>query len=732
MLAEFNLEKKYWGEATNTACYLINRLPSSSIDTTPYEKWFREKPKYDQLKVFGCKAMVHIPKEKRRKLDEKSRALFFVGYAENQKGWRFLDTSTNKIIISRDAKFFEEELYAKKSDIVVNKKPEQSVVFEKSISEGEENDETLSQNSSDEPNVDFDGDETLVNENENILENVETSPEPPLVRESESEDEDPVIERRVSNREKKGVPPVRYGQETKKVQMSDDPKEPKDFQEAMSSPEKLKWMEAMDEEMKSQKENNTWDLVELPNGKKTVGCKWVFKIKRNASGEIVKYKARLVAQGFTQKFGVDYDEVFAPVTRLTTLRVLLGIASKKKLILKHFDVKTAYLCGNLDEEIFMRQPRGYQQGSLVCKLKKSLYGLKQSARCWNKKLHDVLISLKFQQSSADPCLYTKQVNGKLMYLLVYVDDLLIAFDEEKEISRLLEELQRNLPIISLGDAKQFLGLQIKKEKGNYSICLRGYIEKIAKKFGLEDAKKSYIPMDTGFVRSQTETEKFDDPTMYQSIIGALLYIAVNARPDIAVSTSILARKVSCPSNSDWIAAKRVIRYLVGTKDLKLVFGGAGSSETLVGYSDADWAGDQTDSKSNTGFVFLYNGGAVSWASRKQNCVTLSSMEAEYVALSEACQEVVWLRELFEELGIPQESPTIIHEDNQSCIKFVANEKMSKRSKHINTKKNYVKELNGSTVNLKYCPSADMVADCLTKPLPVVKIQKFNNEMGLRQ
>jgi hypothetical protein len=300
------------------------------------------------------------------------------------------------------------------------------------------------------------------------------------------------------------------------------------------------------------------------------------------------------------------------------------------------------------------------------------------------------------------------------------------------ISKLLEVLQKYLPVVSLGDAKQFLGLEIEKENGSYSISLRSYIEKTVKKFCLEDAKRSYVPMDPGFMRSQDDqNDRFDDPAMYQSIIGALLYISVNARPDIAVSTSILARKVSCPSNSDWIA-KRIVRYLSETKDLKLSFGKDVVEDKLFGYSDADWAGDQKDSKSNTGFVFICNGAAISWASRKQKCVTLSSMEAEYVALSEACQEVVWLRELFGDFGESQESPTLIFEDNQSFIKFVSNQKMNKQSKHINRRKNYVKELSGKEVMLKYCPTAEMVADTLTKPLPVAKIQEFNKQMGLRQ
>jgi hypothetical protein len=380
----------------------------------------------------------------------------------------------------------------------------------------------------------------------------------------------------------------------------------------------------------------------------------------------------------------------------------------------------------------MRQPMGYEKGSKVCRLRKSIYGLKQSARCWNQKLHNVLTILQFEQSAVDPCLYLKIIDGKMMYLMIYVDDLLVGFDDEKEIDKLLEKLQDHLPIVSLGNVKQFLGLEIEENDGNFSICLRGYIEKISKKFGLEDAKISKTPMDTGYLKQEGDIEPFTDQLMYHSIIGALLYIAVNARPDISTSVSILSRRVSNPRKCDWIAAKRVVRYLVGTKDLKLSFGSAEDNCVLLGFSDADWAGDQEDRKSNTGFVFKLNGAAISWVSRKQNCVTLSSMEAEFVALTEATQEVVWLRKVLAEMGEIQTNPTCMFEDNQSCISFVKNGRLNKRSKHIDTKKNYIKDMCDKEIMLRYCPTEDMVADIMTKPLGCVKLHKFVEELGLRK
>lgn len=236
-------------------------------------------------------------------------------------------------------------------------------------------------------------------------------------------------------------------------------------------------------------------------------------------------------------------------------------------------------------------------------------------------------------------------------------------------------------------------------------------------------------MEEGFTKGKSEGPLLEDATKYRSLVGALLYIAVCARPDIAVSASILGRSVSAPREEDWVAAKRVVRYLKATKDWRLQYGEPAGK--LIGYSDADWAGDAKTRKSTTGNIFLFAGAAISWASRLQSCVTLSSMESEYVALSEASQEAVWLRKLLEDFGEPQLEPVEISEDNQSCIKFVESERVSRRSKHIETREAYVKELCDQRVlKLVYRPTEEMVADALTKPLGRIKLQKFSSMLGL--
>ena len=556
MLAESGLGKQYWGEAITAANYLQNRLPSSSIEKTPYE--FNKKPSYSHIRIFGSEAYVHVPKEKHFKLDVKAKKMVFVGYAEERKAYRFLDRKTNQIVISRDAKFIEipetdlernntesieptiEMVQLPSSRTTLMKNYESIETQTEAVAEIEDHETTITQELEtmihDEPLDELD--DTVY---ENASEGEQSFQELQL-------DEIP----RRSLRSNKGVPPKWLIEEA--LIAKEEEKEPRSIQEALNCEDNFEWKKAMADELKSHATNGIWDLVNLPAGRKPVGCKWVYKRKRNAAGNILKYKARLVAQGFSQKYGEDYDEVFAPVTKQTTLRNLLAIASMKKLILKHFDVKTAYLYGNLEEEIYMKQPVGYEKKGaekLVCRLRRSIYGLQQSARRWNHRLHDVLVGMQFVQSSADHCLYTKDVSGDRIYILVYVDDILVGSKKEAHIGEIYYYLKKEFEMTDLGDLNYFLGLEVHRQNGNYSISLESYIERVAERFGLRDAKIAKSPMEEAFVKMETESVLLQDSSTYRSLVGALLYIAVCARPDIAVSTSLLGRRVASPTEAEW-------------------------------------------------------------------------------------------------------------------------------------------------------------------------------------
>lgn len=709
MLIDANLDNRFWGEAIVTANYLQNRLPSRRIDGTPYERWFGKKPSLGHMQRFGVDAYCHVPSEKRGKLDQKAIKLKFVGYSEVSKAYRLLDVATGKVTISRDVKFLatcrsEPELV--EQDLVYP-----LIDFQRVEPEVPD----------DEVEVDPDNDDDDL-EYESLPEDTDEEIVEPLVDEEQTT--------RRSTRVNIGRAPDRYAC-TAETTIQE---EPKTLKQAFASPHRVEWKKAMEEELGSIEANETWDLVELPAGRRAIGCKWVYKLKRNENGVIVRYKARLVAQGFSQQFGTDYDQVFAPVVRQTTFRTLLSVAAKRNMAVKQFDVKTAFLNGNLEEEIYMKQPPGYVVNGMeskVCRLKKSLYGLKQAARSWNQRLNEVLVENGFQRCEADPCLYRKQIDGRWCYVLVYVDDLIVASEDERIITELERSLESNFEVSSLGDVRFYLGIEVNRDQtGDFHINQRKYIEEVVNSVGLQDAKVSAIPLDVGYGKTEEEDDLLPNNQQYQKVVGQLLYIAVNSRPDIAAAISIMSRKVSCPTQQDWNELKRIVRYLKGTKDLKLTLSSSSDRSGLTGYADADWAECRDDRKSNSGYVFKFCGGTISWACRKQTCVSLSTAEAEFVSLSEASQEAVWLQRLLEDLGEKAEAVTIF-EDNQSCLKMLDSEKFSNRTKHISTKFHYAKDLKtNGTIKYVYCPTESMAADLLTKPVPRVRLEVLRKACGL--
>ena len=398
----------------------------------------------------------------------------------------------------------------------------------------------------------------------------------------------------------------------------------------------------MEEELNSIKENDTWELVDLPEGRQAIGSKWVYKIKYDQHGNEARFKARLVAQGYDQKFGTDYDEVFAPVVRPTTFRTLLSVSAHRDYKVQQYDIKTAFLNGKLDKDtcIYMKQPPGFEVGTKVCKLKKSLYGLKQAAKSWNDEINRVLLLCGCVQSNIDPCLYSVRRNDQIGYVLVYVDDLIIAGENDDVIDFVAGKIGGEFMIKSLGTVQRYLGIDVLKDvNGNYMISQSGYIQKIIEEADLVDAKVSSIPLDPGYEKLNCE-EKVSEYE-YRKLIGMLLYVSVNSRPDISASVSILSQKMSSPTKVDMNEVKRVIRYLKGTIHYKLQVSDVQKDLYLEAYSDANWAECRNDRKSNSGYL-CFLGGTISWSCRKQNSVSLSSTEAEYIALAETCQKLYGL------------------------------------------------------------------------------------------
>jgi len=693
MLFDARLGTKYWGEAIMTACYVQNRLPTRATDKTPYELWNREKPNLQHIKVFGSKAYAYVPKEKRTKWDSHSTEGVLVGYSETSNGYRILNPTTGKVTICRDVKF-DEGTAVTDNFIVV------SVVSD-----------TVQSPDQSQPTGSATAGETVT----------ESQPPP--------HSEEPPIRR--SARQNQGIPAERlsYMARTKL------PTEPESWKEMQKLPdsEKLEWTKATDEEIRSLKELQTWELTELPPGKQAIGCKWIFKLKRDSEGKVDKYKARLVAKGYAQEYGKDYDATFAPVAKQSTFRTLLSVAAAKNMKIRHYDIKTAFLNGDITEELYMTQPDGYvaEEKHLVCKLHKSLYGLKQSARAWNTKMNDVLLQNKFVRSKADPCLYSKFENNKWMYVLIYVDDLLIAHQDDETIIQLGRVMNEHFTVKDLGEISYYLGIQIDRETdGSFMLSQSAKIATVLDQFGMSDSKGASTPMDTAYPKLEGEYDCLPDNYQYRQAVGAMLYLATTTRPDIAAAMGILCRRVSNPRQRDWHALKRVIRYLKQTADLKLKICADNNLE-LVGFADADWAGDISDRKSTSGYLYKLGTSLISWSSKKQVSVALSSTEAEYVSAALASQEAIWLRQLLTDIGVPPTQAITMYEDNQGCIKLANSEKINARTKHIDVRHHHLRDLvDRDVINFKYCETDMMVADALTKPLPRLKFEELRSRLGL--
>ncbi|UYV83405.1 hypothetical protein LAZ67_23000904, partial [Cordylochernes scorpioides] len=446
--------------------------------------------------------------------------------------------------------------------------------------------------------------------------------------------------------------------------------EPKTYKEAMDSPNAQFWKEAMNEEMNSLTENDVYECTTLPPGQKPIDCKWVLKTKLNSKGEITRYKARLVAKGFAQKKGIDYEETFSPVARHDTIRTLLAIAANEDLKLVQFDIKTAFLYGDLQDQIYIKQPEGFNNGTdLVWKLKKSLYGLKQSPRCWNQKIVNFMKERCLKESTADPCLFFRKTNDHLLIIAIYVDDGIIAGTNEQETKEFLDELMFSFKITS-EPLNYFLGIEIERQSdGSIFINQKAYIKRILEKFNMSQANKVGTPTDNSTVPGEAEIL---ENVPFREAIGSLMHLSCLTRPDITFALNKVSQKLAAPTKYDWEAVKRIFKYLVGTTEYGIMYQKGHKVGVLESFSDADFAGDPETRRSTSGVVCKLASGAISWLSQKQRSVSLSTTEAELVAASNTAKEVIWLNRLLRNEISPLKEQPIIKVDNASTIKLIKN------------------------------------------------------------
>ena len=680
-----------------TACHVLNRVPTKNKEITPFEEWEKKRLKLSYLRTWGCLAKVNVPIPKKRKLGPKTVDCVFLGYAFHSIGYRFLvvksevpDMHVGTIMESNDATFFEDIFPMK--DMATSSNQEMP-------SSSNQEPVTIT-----EPAISMEHFESPVEENNEV-----------------------------PTRSKRQRTAKSFGDDFL-VYLIDDT--PSSISEAYASEDADYWKEAVRSEMDSILANETWEITDRPYGCKPIGCKWVFKKKLRPDGTIEKYKARLVAKGYTQKEGEDFFDTYSPVARLTTIRVLLSLAASHGLLVHQMDVKTAFLNGELDEEIYMEQPDGFvldgQEGK-VCKLLKSLYGLKQAPKQWHEKFERTLTAAGFVVNEADKCVYYRHGGGEGVILCLYVDDILIFGTNLNVIKEVKDFLSRCFEMKDLGVADVILNIKLlRDDDGGITLLQSHYVEKILSRFGYSDCKPSPTPYDASvLLRKNRRIAR--DQLKYSQIIGSLMYLASATRPDISFAVSKLSRFVSKPGDVHWKALERVLRYLKGTANYGIHY--TGHPKVLEGYSDSNWISDADEIKATSGYVFTHGGGAVSWKSCKQTILTRSTMEAELTALDTATVEADWLRRLLNDLPVVEKPvPGILMNcDNQTVITKVSSSKDNmKSSRHVQRRLKSVRKMkNSGVIALDYIQTSKNLADPFTKGLSRNVIDNASREMGMR-
>ncbi|KAJ9558223.1 hypothetical protein OSB04_012837 [Centaurea solstitialis] len=703
MMCHSSLPISFWGHALETAAHILNRAPTKSVEKTPYELWKGKKPNISFLKIWGCEVYVKRPTSE--KLKPKSDKCFFVGYPKTTVGYYFYNPEENKVFVARNGKFLEEKFLSLEN---TKKDVDLQVVDEEST--------------------------TPVVVPEIQHNNVEPQSEP--IEEVQTQD------LRRSSRVRQE--PDRY-LGFLVSQDNEDLNEPTSYGEAVSGSESEQWQEAMKAEMQSMYDNQVWELTDLPQHCKAVGRKWVFKKKTDMDGNVHTFKARLVAKGFTQTHGIDYDETFSPVAMLKSIRILMAISAYFNYEIWQMDVKTAFLNGKLTEDVYMEQPEGFEDPknpNKVCKLLKSIYGLKQASRSWNLHFDERIKEFGFTKSEFEPCVYTKFSGSIVTFLVLYVDDILLIGNDIPTLQSVKSWLSKCFQMKDLGEAAYILGIKIYRNRSRRLIGLSQstYIDKILKKFRMDESKKGFIPMQHGIVLSKTQcpVSSQDQDKMksvpYASAIGSIMYAMLCTRPDVAYSVSVTSRYQQNPGEPHWVAVKNILKYLRRTKEMFLVFGGTEDEINVTRYSDASFQTDRDDFRSQSGYVFTLNGGAISWKSSKQDTIADSTTEAEYIAASDVAKEAVWLRNFLSDLRVVASisRPIDIFCDNLGAVAQAKEPREHHKSRHVLRKYHLIREIIGrGDVRICKIPTEDNVADPLTKPLARAKHEAHANSIGMQ-
>ena len=735
MMAQSGLRGGSWGEVFLAASYLRNRGPVSNQKLTPQELWTGRKPSVAHFRSFGCKVYVPVVKGMRGgKLGEVRKEGVLIGYADNSPAYRVWDPVKGKVLNSGGCEFDEEVgpgWWLGSAQVGAGVKTEEDVQFPDL-----------------EPAAGMDGNP--------FPPALPLPPPPPLPPAAADEDElPPLVEDdsddeggeednndppdpppRRSNRSNRGVPPLRYDDA---YAAAVDLMCPETVKEALGGDQAEKWAAAMDSELESLWKNGVYIEVSRPHGKKVIGSKWVLRIKTDAAGNIDKYKARVVAKGYRQMEGVDYDETFAPTVRFESIRALIAMGVAEGWSFDQMDVSTAFLYADLEEETFVEIPEGVTGvEGMVWRLLKCLYGLKQSPRMWNLTIDKVLEEIGFVRFKTDHGVYVFGEGDARVFIALYVDDLLMLWKKREALDSVKKRLQERFEMKDLGTATFLLGIELRRQgAGDLLLVQQKYALEVVQRFGLVDCKTVSTPFEPGSLLGlegcPTSSEERDamEGIPYRSLVGSLMYLAVCTRPDLAMGVSTLSRFCQDPGMVHWEAAKRLLRYVKGSSGDGLLYI-CGEDVALWGYSDASYGNDQETKRGRSGFVMMSGGAAISWGSKLQEVVALSSTEAEYMALTHAAQEALYLSQLQAEMGVDGDvHGVLLLCDNQSSIKIAQNPVFHKRSKHIAIRFHFIRErVESGEIMLQFVRTKEMAADQLTKHVTLQVLEMGKELMGM--
>lgn len=789
-----NLPRSFWSLFVFHAVYLYNRRPHSALNgITPYQAWWGHPPTLRHLRVPGCDAWALTPVSQRRAQDHHARRGIFVGYAPTQKGYRLFNPATNKIMISTHTLFNEKSFTFGRDryfdeQIPSTPGPQPSVPAVSNLPDEVPDDDLPLINHRARPQheaiplnnqwapLDDDDDDNDNNEiNGPIHDNDDDHLEhyPPASAPSEPS--------RYPQRERHPpgqwweAPAANTAAQGPSCEVTDAcqhihhyafnsfaPRPPTDnlprpcldgimasdidvnltLRQALNGPYGGYFSDAAHKEFRSLLQFRTWELRHLPKGRKAIGNKWVFKIKAKDDGSIDKFKARLVIQGFSQRPGIDFDETFAPVAHQESTRLLIALAAQHGYKTRHIDIVGAFLNGDMEEDVFMKQPDGFidpENKDLVCKLLKALYGLRQAGNVWNKRFHNFLVKMGFVRISADPCIYILQRAKSMVILALHVDDCLMINNDNQLCDAAVRTIASEFEITDLGEPTKLLGMRVCHDHSTGAISLdqETYILEILKRFNMFESKPSDLPhvpnlhLSSSMSPSTPEATKAMQDIPYGEAVGALLWLSICTRPELKPAVSVLCRFIKNPGPQHWSAVKLVFRYLRGSTKHGLRYSRDPTNPGLIGYADSDFANDPDKSRSVGGYVVKFANAAIAWKSKLQSTVATSSTHAEYMALYDCAREIVWLRQLLVDINHATFGPTTIFEDNRGCISMTANMRTDPKTKHVNVKYHYTRGLvQDKTITIEYKATADMIADLMTKPLDRPKFLRFRPELGV--